>query len=227
MAEHKRTSFLWILLFLFSSPLLFCGVIFYNQILSTPGPTVPVLASRFVQVSLLPYLNNKGIGSTFGQGDLDGSGFVYPANQLPAAGQRTMNEVPYLFPASAPMVNDNVVALGQTIKIPQGSYQQAFLLATTSWGSVSNRIIVHYTDGSISSGSVSVEDWRMGPDGVLNPSYRYSPTGIDQGAVHMYAIQIAIDHTKVVSSLTLPMTTPPSPSSPSLHVFALTLQNAA
>jgi alpha-L-fucosidase len=228
MIEHKPSSFLWLLLFLFAFPLLCCGVLSYNLSLSTSGPTVPVLPARFVQVPLFTYLNNKGIGSAPGQGNLDGSGFAYPTNQLPPAGQRILNEVPYQFPDSAPRANDNVVALGQTIKLPQGNYQQAFLLVTTSWGSVSNMIIiVHYTDGSTSSGSLSVADWRIGSVGVVNTSYRYSSTGIDQGPVRIYAIQIAMDRTKIASSLTLPMTTRPGPFRTSLHVFALTLQYAA
>ncbi len=191
-----------------------------------PPAAVPLLPGRFVQVSLLQDLNNKGIGSAPGQGNFDGSGFAYPANQLPPAGLRVLNGVPYQFPSSAPGASDNIAALGQTIALPQGNYQQAFLLVSTSWGSISDEMIVHYTDGSTSSGSFNSPDWRIGQPGVVNASYRYSSTGTE-GPVHIYAIQIAIDRTKRVSSLTLPMTARPSPNILCLHVFALTLQYAA
>ena len=107
----------------------------------------------FVPISLSSYVNNEGIGSAPGQANLEGSGYAYPADQLPQAGQRTLNGVSYLFPGSAPGANDNVVALGQTIKLPQGYYQQAFLLVAASDGSASGMVIVHYTDGSTSSAS--------------------------------------------------------------------------
>ncbi|HEX3642416.1 MAG TPA: alpha-L-fucosidase, partial [Ktedonobacteraceae bacterium] len=119
------------------------------------------------------------------------------------------------------------MALGQTIKFPQGDYGKVFLLVAATWGSVSGMATVNYTDGSTSSGSLSVPDWEDGSPGVVNTSYRYSPTDIDQGgAIHIYAVQIGIDWTKMASSLTLPSTAVPSPNTPSLHVFALTLQYA-
>jgi hypothetical protein len=178
----------------------------------------------FVQIPLSPYLNDKGIGSAPGQGDFDGSGFSYSASQLPPAGQAIINGVPYQFPGSIPRAYDNIAALGQTIMLPQGNYQQAYLLVSASWGSVSDEIIVHYTDGSTSSGLVNVDDWRMGQPGVIISSYRYSSAGIDQGPTSIYSIQIPMDRTRTASSLTLPMTAEPSPYTPCLHVFALTLQ---
>jgi alpha-L-fucosidase len=225
MVKHKSASSLWLFLFLLSSPLLYCTVWYYNHSLSPSNSPMPQKWASVVQVPLLPYLNNKGIGSASGQGNFDGSGFSYPASQLPPSGQAVLNGIPYQFPGSAPGANDNIAAQGQTIALPQGRYWQAFLLASTSWGSVSGKIIVHYTDGSTSSGLVSVDDWRIGPSGVINPNYRYSPTGIDQGPVHIYSIQIPIDRTKTASSLTLPMTAQLSPQIPCLHVFALTLQD--
>ena len=237
MTEHKPISF-FVLTFLLLCSLLCCCVS-YNKHMLTSGPTVPTgLAlisspTRLIPISLFSYLNNKGIGSGPGQANTDGSGFSYPANQLPQAGQRTFEGVPYQFPASAPRANDNVVALGQTIKLPPGNYQQAFLLVAETWGPgsgshdpMSNKIIVHYTDESTSSGPLSVPDWKIGPPGVVNTTYRYSSTGIAQDAVHIYAMQIEIDPTKIASSLTLPSTAQPSPQQASLHVFALTLQNA-
>jgi hypothetical protein len=199
-------------------------------ILAMRYPTTPAAAPNErvgddVQVSLVPYFNNRGIGSVPGQASFDGSDFSYPAGQLPPEGQQTiLSQIPYQFPVRAPGGSDNIAALGQTIMLPQGNYQQAFLLAAASWGTISDKIVVHYTDGSTSSTSQSVYDWSNGPPGIVNTSNRYSPTGIDGPSVHIYAIQIAMDKTKIASSLTLPKTALPSQYTPSLHVFALTLQ---
>jgi alpha-L-fucosidase len=247
MTEYKPTSFFVLTLLLLCSSL--CCCLSYNKYIFISKSTAPdglaftstapdgldliPTPTRLTPISLFSYLNNKGIGSAPGQANIDGSGFSYPANQLPQAGQRTLTGIRYQFPASAPLANDNVVALGQTIKLPPGNYQQAFLLATETWGpgleshsSMSNTIIVHYTDGSTSSGSLSVPDWEIGPPGVVNTTYRYSSTSTTPDQVHIYALQTEIDPTKIASSLTLPSTAQPSPQQASLHVFALTLQNA-
>jgi len=181
--------------------------------------------NELVPVSLSSYVNNKGIGSAPGQANLDGSGYSFPADQLPQGGQRIFNGVSYLFPASKPGVNDNVVALGQTINLPQENYLQAFLLVTATYGSAGGMAIVHYSDGSTSSASLSAPDWLAASD-VVNTSYRYAPTEIDQSSAHIYAVEIGMDWTKTATALTLPSIAQPSPNQLSLHVFALTLQHA-
>jgi serine/threonine protein kinase len=192
---------------------------------STPKSTPTPAPIPFVTISLSSYINNKGIGSAPGQANLDGSGYSLPADQLPKARQVTLNSVPYLFPGSSSGASDNVVALGQTITIPQGNYQRAFLLVTSTWGSSNGVITINYTDGSTSSVSLEVPDWLAGPSGIVSTSYRYSPTGADQNVSYIYGVRIGIDGTRVASSLTLPSTAQPSSQQVSLHVFALTLQH--
>jgi hypothetical protein len=228
MVEDKASSFLWLLLLFFGCPLLCCGILSSNSNLFDLGPISPNDAlppkGDFTQVSLLSYLNNKGIGSAPGQANFDGSGFSYAAKQLPPGGLRLLGGVPYQFPRSAPKANDNIAALGQVIKLPPGNYRRAFLLVSSSWGSNNLlKVTVHYTDGSISSGSFYAPDWVLGPSGVVNSSHRYSSTDT-QGPVHIYAVQIAMNRAKKASSLILPKTAQPNTGIPSLHVFALTLQ---
>src|SRR5262249_13879500 len=75
----------------------------------TPTPTAqPIIpfnpttspASSLVQVSLTSFFNNKGIGSTPGQADFDGSGYSYPASQVPSAGRITVQGIVYQFPGN-------------------------------------------------------------------------------------------------------------------------------
>ncbi|HEY5001838.1 MAG TPA: alpha-L-fucosidase [Ktedonobacteraceae bacterium] len=178
-------------------------------------------------VSLSSFFNNKGVGSAPGNANFDGSGYAYPATQLPASGQQTLNGVPYLFPNYAANANDNVVALGQSITLPQGQYQQASLLTASSYGPTSGTITVHYTDGSTSIATLNSPDWYSGSSDVINMTSRYTPTGTDPHAVHIYASQVSIDASRVVASLTLPQSALPAANTASLHVFALTLQPLA
>jgi alpha-L-fucosidase len=178
-------------------------------------------------VSLSSFFNNKGVGSAPGNANFDGSGYAYPATQLPASGQQTLNGIPYLFPNYAANANDNVVALGQSITLPQGQYQQASLLTASSYGPTSGTITVHYTDGATSTATLSSPDWYSGSSDVINMTSRYTPTGTDPHAVHIYASQVSIDASRVVASLTLPQSALPAANTASLHVFALTLQPLA
>ena len=173
---------------------------------------------------LSSFFNNKGAGSASGKANFDGSGYAYPANQLPASGQQTLNGVPYLFPNYSANANDNVVALGQSITLPQGQYQQASVLTASSYGPTSGTVTIHYTNGSTSTATLNSSDWYSGSSDVINATSRYTPTGTDPHAVHIYASQVAINSSRVAASLTLPNSASPAANTASLHVFALTLQ---
>jgi alpha-L-fucosidase len=181
-------------------------------------------ATSAIPVSLSSFFNNKGAGSASGKANFDGSGYAYPANQLPASGQQTLNGVPYLFPNYSANANDNVVALGQSITLPQGQYQQASVLTASSYGPTSGTVTIHYTNGSTSTATLNSPDWYSGSSDVINTTSRYTPTGTDPHAVHIYASQVSIDASRVVASLTLPNSASPAANIASLHVFALTLQ---
>ena len=226
MAEDKSSSsFVWLLVLFFVCPLLCCGILSSNSSLFEAPTAVPT--GGFTQVPLLSYLNDNGIGNAPGQANFDGSGYSYPASQLPPGGLRLLGGVPYQFLNSTAGANDNIAALGQVIKLTPGNYQRALLLVATSWGLANNTmtVTVHYTDGSTSSGTFNSPDWDIGPSGVVNVS-RYSPTGIE-GPANIYAVQIALDKAKTADSLTLPTTAQPEPNILCLHVFSLTLQYAA
>ncbi len=193
----------------------------------TPSPTAPATSTPVtpapVQVSLTSFFNNKGIGSFPGQANFDGSGYSYPANELPSGGLITVQGVVYLFPNNAPRTNDNVIASGQTIPLTPGNYRQAFLLVASSWGSVSSSITVRYTDGSTTVSDVTVPDWYDGPLNGLSASYRYSPYGIDRHAVYIYVLSITLDSARTASALILPAL-PYGPYYMSrIHLFSLTL----
>ncbi|MBV9615788.1 MAG: serine/threonine protein kinase, partial [Ktedonobacteraceae bacterium] len=91
---------------------------------TAPKPTPPQ-----VLVALTSFFNNEGIGNAPGQADFDGSGYAYPADQVPGGGQISLQGVPYRFPANGSGTNDNIAASGQTIPLTPGNYRQAFLLA--------------------------------------------------------------------------------------------------
>jgi alpha-L-fucosidase len=213
-------------------------------LLGLPGPAGPGLAgapaaaatsaaadvlagpasSQPVPVPLTPYLNNDGIGSAPGQANFDGSGYSYPASQLPAGQTVTLGGIPYDFPAAAG--NDNVAAVGQSVTLPQGHDIEAFLLVASSYGPASGTAVVHYTDGSTTSVPVTAPDWYSGGTGLVNPGFRYTPTGTDQHPVAIFGATVWMDPSRTAQSITLPTTAAPKPNTASMHIFAMTLQPA-
>jgi alpha-L-fucosidase len=198
-------------------------VVGVHTMAQSPFAYAAPLVSGATPVSLSSFFNNHAIGKAAGQANFDGSGYAYPSDQLPQSGSITLNNVPYLFPDYSSGANDNVVALGQTITLPQGHYQQISLLTASGYGPVSGTVTIKYTDNSTSAATLYSSDWYNGSSGLINASYRYTPSGTEAHAVHIYANQIAVDASRTVASLTLPNTAQPAPGTGSLHVFALTL----
>lgn len=188
---------------------------------TVPTPT-PTSAPAQVLVALNSFFNNEGIANTPGLANFDGSGYSYPASQLPSGSQINLQGVPYQFPGNAPGTNDNIVAFGQAISLTPGNYRQALLLASSSWGPVSGTVTIQYTDGSTSTRNLTVPDWYSN-SGVLNMSYRYTPNRIDNHPVCIYAIAIQLDSTRVANALILPRRQSGPYQNGHIHVFALTL----
>jgi len=189
---------------------------------ATPSP-VATTAPALIQVPLTAFFNNKGIGSVPGQANFDGSGYAYPASQLPHGGPITIAGETYQFPASAPGASDNIIAAGQTISLTPGNYHQALLLVSSSWGPVSGIITIHYADGSTTRTNVTVADWYYGPSNGLSTQERYTSTGIDPHPVYIFVLPVTLDAARVVKALVLPAQLTRQNANGHLHVFALTL----
>jgi alpha-L-fucosidase len=195
-------------------------------IIGLPGVAEAATPSDPLPVPLDGLFNNNGIGVAVGDANLDGSGYGFPAAGLPA-GAVTVDGVPYqLATSTAPGQNDNVVALGQTVTVPAGQYIAGYLLAASTYGSAGGTATVNYADGTTSSVSITTPDWYSGGVGAITAPYRYGPSGTNQHAVALYAVQVWMDPTRTAQSVTLPTTAAPAVNVPSMHVFALSVQPA-
>ncbi len=198
-----------------SNPLSLAEVQIYTPTSDVVGAMTPV--------DLTNAFNNDGIAtaSAPGDGDFDGSGYNYPAEELPAEGTVTIDPVPFRFPSGANGAKNNVVANGQTIDLPQDKYRRIHALASSSWGPVSGTATATYTDETTSEVKLEVGDWLYGSgDAPLRSAYRYGPTGHSPYGVGIYRYTYAIDPGKTLRSLTLPQPQQPS----SLHLFSLTME---
>ena len=180
----------------------------------------------FCVLELRPYFNNDGIqtGDNPSDGDFDGGGWSFPAEELPDPGPVEFQGVPYEFPdGQADNVDNTLEATGQTIGLMPGSYGQLHILATAHNGDVDDTATVTYTDGSTSQIPLRFTDWAAGPrfgeDVAFTAGYRYDQNGETPPPVNVFHQVVPLDPTREPALLTLP-------NEPRVHIFALTLDPA-
>ncbi len=152
-------------------------------------------------------------------GGFDTSGYAFSASEL---GQvRASNGLGALqswrgnlFTFGPPNVVNG--AANTTISLPQASYSQILIMASTAYGPFTNAaFVVTYTDSSTATTTFNMSDWcseqfyadetimsqqsyrNAEPAGQSTPGQSYNPT-------YVYGYSINLDSTKTLSSLKLP-----------------------
>jgi alpha-L-fucosidase len=143
------------------------------------------------------------------------------------------NGINFTFPQYSAAGNDNVLALGQTIRVPQGRYFSVQMFASCENGLASGFINATYSDNSTTSSPVLVPAWYNWPypagGDIILPHY-FTNTTINYNRSMFYQTINWIDSTKELVSLTLPNVTAGSNSGPGgaaiktrLHLFSVSL----
>ncbi|MBV8676355.1 MAG: aryl-sulfate sulfotransferase [Planctomycetaceae bacterium] len=162
-------------------------------------------------VDLTSAFNRTGVvadGAPFGGGGLDGDGYALSSRlvgtSLTAGG--------VTFDLGSAGAADVVSAAGQAIALPSGNDAALKLLATGVDGGQANQTFtVTYTDGTTATFTQSISDWAIprgyaGESTALTTAYRDTSGGTEQaGRFNVYEYTFALDPTKAVRSLTLPM----------------------
>lgn len=187
--------------------------------------------------SLADYYDDAGISSDDDQGcgNLDGDGYSYSQQTLTAAGLSpgasvTADGLTYTWPDAASCAPDNVLAGAQTVLVHGTGGQSALgLLGSSTSGGSQSIVLIHYSDGSTSSATVSFGDWAGAPvtgdTAVATLPYRnYDGGTSNQLTVYVFATQVPVDAAKRVVSVTLPdVGYSVAPSVTGMHIFALAL----
>ncbi|MFI6292583.1 glycosyl hydrolase family 95 catalytic domain-containing protein [Nonomuraea sp. NPDC050790] len=182
-----------------------------------PGPTTPV--------DLSSWFDNDGVSSheLMTDGDFDGSGYTYPAEELPPAGPLTHEGLTFAFPATGDGARNNVTAQGQTIPVPQGRYRRLWLLGASAFGDASGRLVATYADGTTAEVPFTLPNWTGQPPAggheVKRCTHRHGTAGPSTSKVALFTAPCALDPARELRSLTLPTLTRPQ-----AHVFALSLE---
>jgi hypothetical protein len=172
--------------------------------ISTPG-TGPI--SVGITADKLYAIGTAGTPVT--GGGIDGNGDAYAGNLLGTS--LTYNGATYTLPSAG----TNTGASNTKITLPTGSYATLSLLGAGVNGHHLNQTFkVTYTDGTSTSFSQSMSDWASVPQGYVGesvaltmPYYVLSSGATQTGNRNLYAYSFALDTTRTVQSLTLPITT--------------------
>jgi hypothetical protein len=180
------------------------------------------------------YYDNVGISLDSNQGaaNFDGGGFSYSATGLANAGLTpgatvTADGVTFTWPNVAPGAPDNILAAGQTMLV-NGTAGQATLglLGSSSNGASQGTIVIFYTDGTSSTGTVSFSDWAVRPGTgdtpVATMPYRNSASGSQNITMYVCATTVPVDPSKTAEFIVLPDVNT-TDNGTAMHIFALAL----
>ncbi|MGA8016972.1 MAG: glycoside hydrolase family 15 protein [Candidatus Dormiibacterota bacterium] len=204
--------------------------------IGSAASSIAPLAARAAPPTLQQAFDNVGISSPSAPttGNFDGIGDSFSSaglaeDALTAGGSLLHDGITIDWPNVPPGADDNVVADGQTIGL-SGTGSVLGIIGASAYGSASGTFTVTYTDGTTSSGSVTLADWinssaATGTD-LLATTAGWNPGGSLPVSVS-YAT-VAIDPSKQVASVTLPaVSTGVGKGVNSMHVFDLTVGSPA
>lgn len=177
--------------------------------------------------SLAAAYNNAGVSddSNLTGADFDGGGYSFSAQALASVGitpGATISGGGFTFawPSAAAGQADNVKLAGQIVQLTGTGSQLAFLGAGT-FGTQSGQVTVTYSDGSTSTGAITLPDWyantasggaqlvattphwNIPPGSTLDPNHKVS----------LYLTTVPLTPGKTVAAVTFP-------SNGNMHVFA-------
>jgi alpha-L-fucosidase 2 len=178
-----------------------------------------------VPVDLGAFFDNDGVSPNADptDGDLDGTGYTYSAENLPPAGPLVHEEVAFVFPGTGPGQRNNVTGTGRTIPVPPGRYARLWLLGAATGGGLQVDATAHYTDGGTAPVRINLSEWlretSYGESELVRCTHRNHPAGRNFANPAIFGQQAALDPARELRALTLPTLTQPQ-----LHLFALSLE---
>jgi beta-glucosidase len=166
------------------------------------------------------------------QGNFDGGGFSFQAEQLSADGFASGDTVAadgqtLTLPAVKAGAPDEITAQGQVINLNQKGSQLAFLGAGT-FGTQGGPVTITYTDGSTQTNTLNLADWyadspATGTFIAASSPWNVPPQDTQFFGLHTVAVyyaQIPVDASKTIASVTIP-------DNPLLHLFDIGVPSAA
>ncbi|PWY77331.1 alpha-L-fucosidase [Aspergillus sclerotioniger CBS 115572] len=181
-------------------------------------------------ISLDQYFNNKAFGTYPGETSFDALNQSYPDPRIIGINGTYTSQhtgIVYNFPGyRGPSLPDNVVCEGQTITVPGDQYFSASMLVTSDveLSTVSGNVTYTYSDNSTLVSELRSLPWwaflTINRGEIIFP-YRYTASETNFNTSHIFEYTAALDSSKTLRSITLPVTT--NTTTGRLHVFSVSL----
>lgn len=143
------------------------------------------------------------------QGNLDGKGWSFPAEQLPAPGPRPVDDATFTVPDTGGTARNSLTARGQRLHLTPGRYRSLEVLATAVNGDQRLTLTTAYADGTTTAAELSVTDWaapsaRFGERTAVTATTRYRTDGTADGrTVRIWRLTVPLDASREATSLVL------------------------
>ncbi|MFD7920982.1 GH92 family glycosyl hydrolase [Streptomyces sp. NPDC059740] len=205
-----------------------------------------IRTSASCAVDLNEAYNTDGVATLAapGQGDFDGTGLSYAADQLPAPGPVTLGQVTYQAPPTSGTSRNFVRSTGQAIALPSGHYGSLHIVGASdngSTGAASATAVVTYTDGSTATVPLALTGWTNKAQDFDNTvawktDYQLKAgTGKTTTGASLYEATVPLEPGKRIRSLSLATPSVPAWVAPGsggldwqrnsdLEIYAMTLQ---
>jgi hypothetical protein len=182
------------------------------------------LAQTTTQLSLSSLFNAVGIvvdGSTFGSG-IDNDGSALSGTLLGTSATWNGSSFTIAANTSGNTTNNVLQTDGQTIVVAPGKDSTLKLLAAPANGPFTLSFVANYADGSTQTITQGFSDWYSGAytaypnqGQAISMAYRDLNNGtLDRATFYVYGYNLALNPTKVLTSITLP-------TDPSLNILSM------
>jgi len=203
------------------------------------GLCTPVELNLYFNVDALSYDLEPG------DGDFDGAGHTFPAEEMPptdvssvakdlypsgywsprpGTGPGSGRHIPFRYPPPVDGTNNAVACRGQKVPVPPGSYVRLHLLGAATAPDASGTLTLNYQRGT-GTAEVALSPWEAPPVHGERIGYvayhRHTPAGDDpdhKGYLHHSVIEV--EASQPLQSVTLPQ-------NEALKIMAMTLESQA
>jgi alpha-mannosidase len=187
------------------------------------------------ELNAVPSTNNKvNLSSAFNldgmsydtarsDGNIDGVGFTYSADLLPAT--ITAAGLDFDLGPKTNGSNNVIQGTGQVIALPATAAANLKFLGMATNGDQAGTFTVTYTDSTNTAPNIALTDWCASGAGhgetlANTTAHRHAPTADDSYSPKIYLYNIALNNAKTLQSITIP-------NNNAIKVFAMTLENFA
>ncbi len=186
--------------------------------------------NAYLILDLTPYFNNDGIScdADRADGDLNGNGATYPAEDLPPSNSPVECErVVFRFPSKEDGQDNNIVLEGQRIAVPQDVFDGLYFLGVALSGYLEDVVRFVFADGSKEEAFLGLSGWDKSHNLKYGERVAVLCSGYHFPAKHVYTDRVGVDYgiwmQHIPIRATCPLMAVELPDNPGMHIFAMTL----